>query len=232
MKKQCVRFFPLFLSLVFLLSGAACSYASAETGLDSVLVVTREDIGDVWNRNSSGRWTVVGPDGDIYRNTWYVSASDGKTYLLDTDGQMVTGWTQIADKWYYFSADGAMATGWVRVTGHWYFMDESGVMQTGWIESFGNRYYLDESGVLQTGWVLVSDLWYYTGVDGAMRTETLVPFYDNETGRVAGHCYVDSNGVMVTDTWILFTHNTGVSYHYHFDNDGKLDRIERQQVSD
>ena len=115
------------------------------------------------------------------RDEW-VQAGDGRWYLFDDDGWMLTGWQQVGGRWYYLSEThgdppyGSMRTGWVQVGGKWYFLTDDGWMLTGWQQVGGRWYYLSEThgdppyGSMRTGWVQVGGKWYFLTDDGSMAT--------------------------------------------------------------
>lgn len=96
-----------------------------------------------------GVWLYYGTDGQILKNMWYNDINSGKTYFLNENGVMVTGWHYNNGKWYYFNEDGSRHSGWKFLMGLWYYLDSEGVMKTGWMQdSNGKWYYFDENGVM------------------------------------------------------------------------------------
>ena len=58
---------------------------------------------------------------------------DGRWYVFDEAGYMITGWFGTnADGWYYLNpADGAMLAGqWLKEGELWYYLTQSGLMAT------------------------------------------------------------------------------------------------------
>ena len=105
--------------------------------------------GGTWEQLEDGRWRLLKPDGQPVSSEWaYV---DGKYYLLDMYGIMLTGFQRVNDNWYYLNSTGAMQTGWLLKNGKYYFLNSDGTMAYGWVNSQGLWYYLDNySGVMLT----------------------------------------------------------------------------------
>ena len=68
-------------------------------------------------------------------STWYFKYPDG-TYQQ-------AGWLKWNGKWYLFDSNGRMLTGWQQTNGNWYYLGESGDMKTGWLKSGDVWYYLN-----------------------------------------------------------------------------------------
>lgn len=123
-------------------------------------------MGGIWEEKEGGGWKLKKSDGQYVSSQWaYV---DGKTYLIDYDGTMLTGFRKVNGKWYYFNSVGAMQTGWLLKDGKYYFMNADGSMSVGWVNTQGLWYYFDNS-------------------TGAMLTNTRTP-----DGR-----YVNAEGILV-----------------------------------
>ena len=167
---------------------------------------------------------------------------EGKRFIFDNDGIMLTGWVQYSGEWFYCTSSGAY-TGWHKIGKKWYYFDTSyfsmlhntiraidgkrycfntnGTMCTGWAQPY--KYYGDESyyycnsrGELVTGWKKIGKKWYYFDSDGEMVTGIVT--LKDETGRNATYGFA-SNGAMQTG-W--FT--PGDYYYstwYYFDNSGR-----------
>ena len=136
-----------------------------------------------------GRWWYRHADGSYTAGDWELV--DGKWYLFDAEGWMLTGWQQVDGHWYLLGADGAMLTGWQRVDGKWYFLDESGAMATGWRMVGDKWYFMDESGSMRQGWQRVDGKWYWLNADGSMSAD--------EVKMIGGTFYgFDSSGAMLT----------------------------------
>ena len=135
-----------------------------------------------------GRWWYRHADGSYTTGDWELV--DGKWYLFDSEGWMLTGWQQVDGHWYLLGADGAMLTGWQQVDGKWYFLDESGAMATGWRMVGDKWYFLDESGSMRQGWQQVDGKWYWLNPDGSMSAD--------EVKLIGGTFYgFDSSGAML-----------------------------------
>jgi glucan-binding YG repeat protein len=97
----------------------------------------------------NGRWQYNDSMGNPIKNAWFYDRNYGKSYYLQSDGSMATGWITYYGNWYYLGYDGAKKTGWQLVNGSWYFLDLEGKMKTGWIMDVDGRYYyLYSSGAM------------------------------------------------------------------------------------
>ena len=151
--------------------------------------VTPEPEKDGWIKTDEG-WK-------YYENGQKVTgwkAVSEKWYYFNENGIMETGWASVSGHWYYLNADGSMATGWVSVGGHWYYLNTDGTMATGWASVGGHWYYLNTDGSMATGWVSVGGHWYYLNTDGTMVTGWV---------SVGGHWYyLNEDGTMASNQWI------------------------------
>lgn len=131
-------------------------------GQNNNTIVTSNDVG--WIRNGN-IWYYRYPDGSYLRNSW--SQINGRWYIFDTNGAMLTGWQQKNNLWYYLNNDGMMVTGWIKSNNVWYYMNQSsstgveGAMSIGWIWYKNNWYHTDTSGAMDEGWKQVDGNWYY-----------------------------------------------------------------------
>lgn len=137
-----------------------------ETEADTYYIFGEPCTSGTWEQQENGSWKLKHADGTYVSSQWAVL--DGKTYLIDYDGTMLTGFRRVNGEWYYFNSVGAMQTGWLLKNGKYYFLDSDGTMVFGWINTEGKWYYLDNT-------------------TGAMLTNTYTP-----DGR-----YVNVEGVLV-----------------------------------
>lgn len=75
-----------------------------------------------------GKWQYYDSVGKPLLNTWYNDRSLGKTYYLQADGYMATGWIYYNNNYYYLDGSGARVTGWKQLGSKWYYLYESGIM--------------------------------------------------------------------------------------------------------
>ena len=166
-------------------------------------------------------WQVIGnqrfyflDDGLLARNYWL-----NENQYLDENGKLTVGWKEIAGKKYYFRKGiRKKATGWLRISGSVFFFDEKGVCQklSGVVRTDqGIRYYFDPStGERKTGWIHYGVNDYYfdpktgRGYKGWHYIEGKRYFFNAfcqlAKNRFVGNTYfVDAEGKMVTNTWIL-----------------------------
>lgn len=158
-----------------------------------------------WNNASWGDWYHFDRSPYAQEGTWYregthffylkpdgamakdgVVTVDGKTYLFDGEGHMMSlpqGWSFAEGAWRYGVSDGTVKTGWLNEHGTWYYLDPktgamaqgwaqvdsawyyfapgSGAMRTGWLDQGGAWYYLQGSGARAQGWLFDRGSWYY-----------------------------------------------------------------------
>lgn len=115
--------------------------------------------------NVNGQWQYNDVSGNPLKNTWFYDNSNGKTYYLQADGNMATGWIIYNGYWYYLDQSGAKQTGWQHLGSYWYYLDSEGKMQTGWLhDSDGKWYYLYDSGAMAYSTTIDG---YKLGADGA-----------------------------------------------------------------
>ena len=128
---------------------------------------------------------------DPEKDGWIKTEEGWKYY---ENGQKVTGWKAVSEKWYYFNENGIMETGWASVGGHWYYLNADGSMATGWVSVGGHWYYLNTDGTMVIGWASVGGHWYYLNTDGSMATGWV---------SVGGHWYyLNADGTMASNQWI------------------------------
>ena len=120
---------------------------------------------------------------DLEKDGW-IKTDEGWKYY--ENGQKVTGWKAVSEKWYYFNENGIMETGWASVGGHWYYLNADGSMATGWVSVGGHWYYLNTDGTMATGWASVGGHWYYLNEDGTMASNQWIDGW-----------YVDASGKML-----------------------------------
>ena len=146
------------------------------------------------------------------------SEENGKYYYYNSDGSLYEkeGWLQLGDtydSYYYISADGSRVQGqWLKVGSDWYYMNDDGTMKSEeWFQDGIDWYYFrDWGGMLHDQFFTYNgDLYYFRNWGGMMYGG---PF------QVNGKWYVaDSNGVIFTDGW------TSVNgKYYYYQEDGAL----------
>lgn len=84
-------------------------------------------------------------------------------------------WAMIDGKWYIFNQDGHMLTGWQNIDNCWYMLNHDGAMLTGWLLYGGKWYYLMPDGSMAKGWIYVNNHWYCLAADGTMYSSTITP---------------------------------------------------------
>lgn len=76
-----------------------------------------------WRQNSNGNWSYY-DNGNLAKNTWFYDKSLRRSYHLDDNGIMQTGWIQNNGNWYYLNSDGSLAK---DTTINGYKVDSDGV---------------------------------------------------------------------------------------------------------
>ncbi|WP_297417398.1 cadherin-like beta sandwich domain-containing protein [Clostridium sp.] len=123
--------------------------------------------------------TALSTDSTVKYNQWVLENNKWK-YNDSTGNPLSNIWfyDKNLNKTYYLQADGTMATGWLLNNGHWYYLDISGARQSGWINNNGEWYYLDSEGIMQTGWIKdATGKYYYLQVNGIMAKNTQINGY-------------------------------------------------------
>ena len=99
-------------------------------------------------------WNLLGgdyyymKDGVLLKNGSFC-LEDGKWYLFDADGKMLTN-VEADERWY--GASGAALTGWFKQNGNWYYGNSfDAITYKGLHRINGAEYYFDKNGVMQTG---------------------------------------------------------------------------------
>lgn len=143
-----------------------------------------------------GYWWYERADGSHPAGGW--ESIDGRWFLFDAAGWMLTGWQLVDGSWYWLSDQhdgsfGAMLTGWQFIAGAWFWLGADGAMRSGLVDIDGERYLFAESGAMLsgwqfhggewylfdattpyhvgrmlTGWQLVDGAWYWLGTDGVL----------------------------------------------------------------
>lgn len=119
------------------------------------------------------QWKYRNLDGSFPTNGWQFI--DGKWYLFDMSGFMLSGWQHYGGKDYYLNSSGDMVTGWFQENRAWYYFGVDGAKVTGWLYDGLDWYFLGPDGVMATGWLKWEDKFYYMNPEnGRMLTNTFV----------------------------------------------------------
>lgn len=114
---------------------------------------------------TGNRWYFRYPDGSYPKDEWL--AWNGKWYLFDGDGWMLTGWQLRNGSYYYLDGSGAMVTGWLQSGNAYYYLNPTkdafeGVMVANqWVVQDNQYYYLNSDGTRAEGWTQIGGNWYY-----------------------------------------------------------------------
>ena len=102
-----------------------------------------------WNISKEGKWWYAESPHSHIAGRW--AFIDGRWYVFDMKGFMITAWFKQGNDWYYMNpADGAMLSGqWLKLDGVDYYLTKSGVMAKNvYILTDGIYYKVDENGRL------------------------------------------------------------------------------------
>lgn len=114
----------------------------------------------------SGRWQYNGKDGNPLRNQLFYDDNYKKTYYLNNEGFLGSGWQTIDRKYYYADSNGVVQKGWLNLGPNWYHLDvTTGEMNTGWFQDGDKWYYLDYSSGTMAHDTSIGQ--YKLGSDGA-----------------------------------------------------------------
>lgn len=114
--------------------------------------------------NEANNWRLLKDDGTFAHSQW--ALLNGRWYVFDNNGYMISGMSRINNVQYYFNKDGSMASGWVLYVNLWYYFDPI-------------------TGAMKTGWIKLEDKWYYLKEDGVLLVNTRTPddYYVNDKGE-------------------------------------------------
>ena len=121
---------------------------------------------------SGGYWYFRYPNGQMVTNG--MMTINGKDYMFDSSGKMVTGWARDSRGvlFYFDPQSGAKRIGWLHLDNKWYFLNDTPDDFEGcqianmWWNNKGNTYYFDQDGVMVTGWYQIDGKFYYFYPEG------------------------------------------------------------------
>lgn len=111
---------------------------------------------------SGNYWYYAGSNGQLYKSA--LGEIDGKFYLFDSSGRMLTGFRQdnnrlgTGKKTYYFEEEGdnkgvMIRKDWKKVNDSWYYFNINGErIEKQFLEIDGHTYYFYPDGKMATGW--------------------------------------------------------------------------------
>lgn len=112
-----------------------------------------------WRKTDSGDWYYY-LEGDPIKGRW--SYIDGRWYVFDESGKMITGWfKQNGNEWYYLGPDGGMISNqWAEIDEKFYYFDDTGLMaRNAYVKAKdpkgpGERvyYWVNKDGVYEPEW--------------------------------------------------------------------------------
>jgi len=149
-----------------------------------------------WHQTGDKKWYYIRSNGSKAASNWELI--DGKWYMFDLNGIMMTGVKTIGGAEYYLADSGEMLTGWQTVKNVDYYYTPSGAKATnGWYFIDNNWYLFDGNGVKQVGWKYINNKWYYLNQDGTMKTG----WFTDEDGKVY---FLYDSGEMATGNGSAF----------------------------
>lgn len=207
-------------------NGGACRYGkvySLTAMVSGGARFLRPDYGnqyeETWIQDEYGNWKYQLSDGSFVKSTW--KSINGKYYLFNADGYMLSGWQYDNGQWYYLSDSnsGEMQTGWTLIDGKWYMLADSGEMKIGWLQQGEYWYYLqDKDGSMAIGLHEICRMKYYFQDNGIMLSNTWKKLangdwmYFSSTGAAyqskwiqstnGSYCYLKSDGIMATNCYV------------------------------
>ena len=114
----------------------------------------------------SEKWQYNGSDGKAIKSQLFYDDNYKKTYALNAEGFLATGWQTLNGKSYYADNDGSIHKGWLHLDQNWYHFDLiTGIMDTNWIKDGEKYYYLDSSSGIMAHDKYIDK--YKLGSDGA-----------------------------------------------------------------
>ncbi len=92
------------------------------------------------------KWKYRDENGDYKTDQWFTDSS-GKTYYLDEEGYMVTGWLKKDGRIWFFNEEGDRVTGIAEIDGKAWYFQEDGSLYAG-DRTIGDRlFHFTEDGV-------------------------------------------------------------------------------------
>ena len=137
-----------------------------------------------WN-TVQNKWKYRNQEGSYAANGWKLI--DGKWYLFDMSGNMLTGWQHYGGKDYYLTSSGDMVTGWLEENRKWYYFSADGARASGWLMDGDDWYFLGPDGAMSAGWVKWEDKFYYM---------------NPENGKMLRNAYADQYYIGADGVWI------------------------------
>lgn len=184
-----------------------------------------------WKQEVDGRYWYLKDNGSYPADE--ICEIDGKKYLFDASGYMLTGWQNFKGHTYSFDETGAMRTGWYLDGNVYYYLNEySGEMTTGFQDVGNYTYYFNDEGKMQTGVIEVNGLHYRT-LDGGQ-------IIKDQKMKINGVYFsFDSNGVTSVynkdyKKWMTVASNEDQvdEVKYKLEDDLNSGRLNRRQFED
>ena len=186
-------------------------------------------------------WLTIGEwklyfDTETYQCATGMTRIDGKNYLFDNNGVLLTSGTPVIDgKKYYIGTDNTLCTGWLYL-GKWkmYFSPDTYAAYTasdGPVDIDGHKYLFDSNGVMQTyaGTTVINGAKYWFSKEGYLQCGWLTlgnwnMYFDPETYQAAvgvktvegKKLIFDVNGVQITGQGTFICNGN----KYYIDNNG------------
>ena len=139
----------------------------------------------VWYLLENDGTIAVDEEGNMISGTpspegFLIDTRDGKTYMVNDDGTLATGWHKVGEKWYHFN----------ETTGA---LDKTATALTDqFVDIDGKVYYFNSKGKFVTGFRKINNKWYYFDKDGVRAEDTTVfgiKFNENGVAKTGGRSY-------------------------------------------
>ena len=212
--KKTTKFLLVLAAVVAMTIGAVSTVMAA----DDVVIAK-------WAGDEKNGFTATDADGNTIRRGWAVDKESGIWYYFVNSKMATNRFVTTGGKTYYVNADGAMHTGWFKFTSK-IKINFNGAAYDNVAEYFGSNvgsgtvfaektpysevwFYFDENGVMATNkWVQVDDIWYFMDGPYCLIDERAfeVKFDENGKGlKAKDYKYYgfDQSGAMLAG-WIAY----------------------------
>ena len=139
----------------------------------------------IWYLLESDSSIATQEDGTLITGTptpegFLIDPRDNKTYMVNDDGSIATGWHKVGDKWYHFNETTGVLDG------------TADSLTNQFVNVDGKYYYFDDKGKFVTDWKKIKNKWYYFDKKGVRADDTTVfgiVFDENGVAKTGGRSY-------------------------------------------
>lgn len=152
---------------------------------------------------------------------------DGKHYMADEKGHLVTGWAFVVKSYFYFDPETYYTqTGFIADGENMCYTDCETGRKVGEFTLDEKSYYADENGALAKGWTKVGDKFFYYDPEdytlrtGLMQTENGWSYSDAENGRYSGEFEMNGIPYLADENGIIQTgwQTVANTIHYYYED--------------